>query len=70
MSITLDKNSDIPIYSSVCSRCKHWRPAIGANGQTCAAFTKADSIPPPIWKGENPHTKPYPGDNGIQFEER
>lgn len=66
--ITIDKDSAIPIYSPVCARCKHWRPNAGEHGRTCAAYQAADSIPMPIWTGENDHTKPYPGDGGIRFE--
>ena len=33
---------------------------------SCKAFP--DGIPTEILTGENDHTKPYKGDNGIQFE--
>ena len=33
---------------------------------TCEAYPK--KIPPEIITGEHDHTKPFPGDNGIQFE--
>jgi hypothetical protein len=46
----------------VCSRCRHWN--IGQ--RACDAFPNL--IPISIWKGENDHHKPYPGDHGIQFE--
>lgn len=68
MTIELDKSFAIPFYSEVCSRCKHWRSEDGEHGRTCAAFPQADSIPLPIWRGENDHQQPYPGDHGIQFE--
>jgi len=32
----------------------------------CRAFPKG--IPDPIYHSEVKHDKPYPGDNGIQFE--
>ena len=32
----------------------------------CAAFPQG--IPEEIAYGNNPHTKPYPGDHGIQYE--
>jgi len=55
--------------SEICDRCKHYNvdnslPMKG--GQKCAAFP--DGIPDEIWLGKNDHTKPYPGDHGIQFE--
>jgi hypothetical protein len=68
--IELDKSFEIPIYSPVCSLCKHWRMDIGKNGRTCAAFLAPDSIPMVIWRGENNHTQPYPDDHDIQFEAR
>ena len=34
----------------------------------CKAFPKGTWIPKEIWWGDNPHTAPYPGDNGIQYE--
>lgn len=51
-------------------KCKHFQ---GVQGDTdddqvcvCAAFPKG--IPVEIAFGPNKHTKPYPGDNGIQYE--
>ena len=32
----------------------------------CTAFPTG--IPPEIAYGDNPHTKPYPGDHGIQYQ--
>lgn len=69
MSFTIDKELQIPRYSPICSRCRHWRPNESEAGRQCAAYPKADSIPMPIWLGENDHQQPYRGDNGIQFEE-
>lgn len=63
--ITLDKSFEIPVYSEVCLRCKHLQ---FEQDRTCVAFPEGNSIPLPIWMGENDHTQPYPGDNGIQFE--
>lgn len=68
MAITIDANSDISVYSPVCSLCKHWQSEKGEYGRTCAAFPEEDSIPLTIWRGENKHTTPVAGDHGIRFE--
>ena len=52
-----------PIFSTVCTHCRHW-VAQALFERRCAAF---DRIPDEIWYGENPHTEPYPGDKGIRF---
>ncbi len=46
-----------------CNRCKHH--ILGT--VTCKAFP--NRIPDEILAGRS-HTKPFPGDNGIQFEEK
>jgi hypothetical protein len=48
--------------SDICLYCKHL-----SGFRICKAFKE---IPLEIWNSENDHRKPYPGDNGIQFEER
>ena len=57
------------IYSPVCNLCKHFSivNSIDSGIHVCDAFP--DGIPDAIWRGDNNHTKPYPGDNGIQFEQ-
>lgn len=66
MSITtIDGEFAIPVYSSVCSLCKHLRID---QGRTCDAYPKRDNIPMEIWMGENDHRQPFPGDHGIRFE--
>ena len=54
-------------------KCKHYKGVRQPDGTEkyevsyCAAFPLG--IPADIINGKNDHTKPYPGDNGIQFEE-
>jgi hypothetical protein len=50
-------------FSTQCAKCKHARKEGG-----CDAFP--DGIPFIILEGNFNHEKPYPGDNGIQFEPR
>jgi hypothetical protein len=45
-----------------CSHCKH-KNSLGAK---CKAYP--GRIPKAILTGDHDHTKPYKGDNGIQFE--
>lgn len=63
--ITIDRGHDIPLYSPVCTYCRHLY--IRSGERVCKAFP--DGIPQEIWLGQNKHTKPYPGDHDIQFEE-
>lgn len=46
----------------ICWKCEH--KTLGAS--TCVAFPR--DIPETIILGEFNHRKPFPGDNGIQFE--
>ena len=48
----------------MCYVCKHFH---GPGKRTCDAFR--DGIPGSLFWGSNSHTKHYPGDLGIQFEE-
>lgn len=59
--VSLDLEFTIPKYSSVCSKCQHFKCF-----RKCEAFTE---IPLDIWTGENTHNEPVDGDKGIIFEE-
>jgi len=47
-----------------CATCKNFLFEKGR--RICKAFPAL--IPDKIWLGDNDHKKPFPGDNGIQFE--
>jgi len=55
-------------------KCRHYRGVLWLGDEestevnVCAAFP--EGIPDEIAYGENPHTKPFQGDNGIQFEKK
>lgn len=51
------------IVDSQCLRCKHF---IDDTKFNCMAFP--DGIPDEILYNKFDHTKPFKGDNGIQFE--
>ena len=65
------------IKEPYCSTCKHFMYD-EEKGSYCLAFTKPKiwheyclvptCIPPEIFSGNNKHTEPYPGDNGIRYE--
>lgn len=54
----------MPRYSPVCTYCWWWKPG---DGHSCAAYMRANSIPAPIWNGQNHHTSEYRGDHGVIF---
>ncbi len=49
-------------FSPVCSGCKHVQ-----GPRRCAAFG-ALPVPVTIWRGDDPHTTPWPGDRGHLFD--
>lgn len=67
MPTVIDKEFEEPVYSPVCSLCRHflgWKE--GERRGHCSAFP--DGIPVRIWRGEHTHRTAYPGDHGIRFE--
>ena len=52
------------MQSVQCRTCIHYR-----GGRDCAAFPFPKKIPEEIFTGAVSHEQPYPGDNGIQYEE-
>jgi hypothetical protein len=65
MTITIDASFKYPVYSKVCSTCRHWN--VKSGDRQCTAFP--DGIPDKIWLGENDHRQPYQGDNGVQYRQ-
>lgn len=55
MSVTIDKGHDIPVFSKVCSYCRHLSIKRPPGERTCLAFP--NGIPLHIWLGKHLHTK-------------
>lgn len=53
---------------NACRTCVHFKTKVYDGPALCDAFPSAPGIPEEIWYGENGHTTPVEGDNGIQFE--
>lgn len=60
-----DRELDIKTYSPTCFWCTH---LTSQDDRMCKAFP--GGIPLELWNGDNDHTKPHKGDNGIMFETR
>ena len=52
-----------------CDQCKHFNGIRNCNAFPYSYDGKSDGIPYEIISGQFDHTKPYPGDNGIRFEQ-
>ncbi|MEQ1905149.1 MAG: hypothetical protein ABL888_13250 [Pirellulaceae bacterium] len=60
--LSIDKPEDEPVYSPVCCKCAN---LVSVRDRRCRAFP--NEIPYVIWSGDNPHTSPFAGDNGVLF---
>lgn len=56
--------NSVMIASPTCFYCIHHSDIMSE--RKCEAFP--DGIPLEIWNGQNDHSEPFPGDNGIQFQ--
>jgi hypothetical protein len=72
MPPTLDLGHSDPVYSPVCSTCRHLFPEPTYEALTgtrlpdgCMAFPMG--IPDEIFQGDHDHRTPYEGDGGIQY---
>ena len=54
----------VTLDAGICNKCAHVRD----DGLHCDAFE--DGIPEEVLRGIHDHHRPFPGDNGIQFEDR
>ena len=51
-----------------CLRCKHFLGSDGGYGYRCVAYP--EHIPDTIVAGDHNHREPFPGDQGILFEQK
>ena len=68
MTVELDKEFEKVLYSPVCCRCTHFDFSTAVTHRRCAAYP--ERLPDEIWRGDNDHTAPYPGDHGVTFKQR
>lgn len=61
----LDGTRSTESTSATCRHCRHLELL---NHRTCAAFP--EGIPDELWWAYRGHREPFPGDQGIQYEER
>lgn len=60
--ILLDGPGSRPWRSDTCWDCAHYQ-----GFQRCAAFP--EGIPDALWQASKGHRAPWPGDQGIQYEQ-
>lgn len=61
----LDGTRSTELTSATCRHCRHLDLP---SQRTCAAFP--NGIPDELWWAYRGHRDPFPGDHGIQYEER
>lgn len=64
MTVKIDTDLHIPIYSPTCTFCRHLD---AERVRCCAAFPEPESIPMDIWLGQDGHVLLREGDQGITF---
>lgn len=63
--ISIDKEFEYPIYSKICTLCKHLQK--DTMNRVCKAFP--NGIPDDVWLAKNEHKKPLKNQkNNIVFE--
>ena len=66
MFVIDDRFLHYDLFNLRCQSCAHYNPERDAKLiPVCKAFPSG--IPLKIFNGQNDHSKPFPGDHGIQF---